>query len=97
MSYSRLPGLRPVIVLPAACLVLLGCASSSIIAECPLTVEGQRECHRIAEEFCGSTAYTIKPTAYKGEDFWGDKDDTEQDIWRRAKDTNMVTIECQNR
>lgn len=82
-------------LLQAACLLLLGCASASIITECPLTIEGQKECHRIAEEFCGSSRYTITPTAQKSQDFWGDEDDTEQDIWRRARDTNMVTIQCQ--
>lgn len=88
--------LRLIVLLKAALLILLGCANSAIIAECPLTVEGQQQCHRIAEEFCGSTAYTISPTAYKSEDFWGDEDDSEQDLWRRAKETNMVTIQCQN-
>jgi hypothetical protein len=95
MSVSHSKRFRPLIALQVACLLLLGCASSSIIAECPLTIDGQKECHRIAEEFCGSTRYTITPTAYKGKEFWGDKDDTEQDIWRRARDSNMVNIQCQ--
>ena len=95
MSTFGLAIIRQILLLQAAGLLLLGCASSSIIAECPLTIEGQKECHRIAEEFCGSTAYTITATAYKGQEFWGDKDDTEQDIWRRGRDTNMVTIQCQ--
>ena len=84
-------------LLLGSCLLSLGCATSSMVAECPLTVEGQRECHRLAEEFCGNTSYRIDTTAYKGEEFWGDKDDTEQDIWRRARDTNMVVIHCQAR
>lgn len=95
MSSFSLAIIRQILLLQAACLLLLGCASSSIIAECPLTIEGQKECHRIAEEFCGNTAYTIAPTAHKGKEFWGDKDDTEQDIWRRGRETNMVTIQCQ--